>query len=247
MCCGHTSPQGAKKIIERRKKMARTDELIKKDVIDQLVRDGRVDASKVSVEVSNGAVTLRGNVPSYLSKSSAHVDAQEILGVTDVINQLVVKYPPTIPVPTDLEIENNIKNSLTANPDIDLIEMEVIVSSGRVTLKGTVDACWKKIHAEELVFTEPGVEEIENHLAVVPTGNITDKAIAEDIVASLESKAAVSADGVEVKVTDGDVMLTGSVPNWGIWKAAREAAFYTAGVRKVTNRLKVMGLGDDLG
>ena len=38
--------------------MARMDELIKQDIIDQLVRDDRVDASKVSVEVSNGTVTV---------------------------------------------------------------------------------------------------------------------------------------------------------------------------------------------
>jgi len=226
--------------------MVRTDELIKKDVIDQLIRDGRVDASKVNVEVNNGTATLRGNVPTYLSKSSAHADAQEILGVTRVINQLAIKYPPTIPVPTDLEIENDIKNRLATNPDIDLIDMEVIVSSGRVTLRGTVDAFWKKLHAEHLAFTEPGVEEVENLLAVVPTANITDKAIAEDIVDSLESKAAVNADDVEVKVTDGEVTLTGSVTSWSGWQAAGEAAFYTPGVIHVSNRLEITSL-EELG
>ena len=53
--------------------------------------------------------------------------------------------------------------------------MEVIVSAGRVTLRGTVDAYWKKNHAETLVADEPGVIFIENLLAVVPTGDIPRK------------------------------------------------------------------------
>jgi len=55
--------------------MAKTDELIKKDVIEQLVRDDRIDASNIHIEVSNGTVTLRGEVPTYFSKTSAFEDA----------------------------------------------------------------------------------------------------------------------------------------------------------------------------
>lgn len=222
--------------------MVRTDELIKQDVINQLVRDERVDASKVTVQVSYGTVILRFEVPSYFSKSSAYEDAMAILGVTEVNNELAVKYPPTITIPTDVEIEKSIKNRLAANVDIAPVDLEVIVSAGLVTLKGTVDSYWKKIHAEELVGTEPGVQEIENHLAVVPTANITDKVIAEDIVDSLESRAAVDADDVNVRVKEGQVTMTGAVPSWSARQAASEAAFYTAGVTDVTNHLTVTGV-----
>ncbi|MFO7783893.1 MAG: BON domain-containing protein [Thermodesulfobacteriota bacterium] len=67
--------------------MARTDERIKKDVVDELYWDDRVNASEVYVEVSNGTVTLRGEVPTYFSKTAAHDDALEILGVVSVRNQ----------------------------------------------------------------------------------------------------------------------------------------------------------------
>ena len=222
--------------------MARMDELIKKDVIDQLVRDDRVDASKVNVEVSNGTVTLRGEVPTYFSSSAAYENAMGILGVTNVRNQLVVTYPSTIPVPTDMEIQDSIRTRLAANPDVDLVDLDVSVSAGKVTLRGTVDAYWKKLHAEDIVAMEPGVVYIENHLAVVPTDDIVDKAVAEDIVDSLESKAAVDANEVNVRVKDGEVMLTGSVPSWSARMAAEEAALYTAGVRHVSNRVNVMGI-----
>ncbi|MFO7963120.1 MAG: BON domain-containing protein [Desulfobacterales bacterium] len=221
--------------------MARTDELIKKDIIDQMARDDRVNAAKVNVEVSNGTVTLRGEVPTYFARSAAYDDALGTLGVTYVRNQLLVTYPPSVSLPTDLEIEDNIREKISANPDLDLIDVDVNVSAGTVTLKGTVDAYWKKIHAENLVASEPGVILIENHLAVVPTDDIVDISIAEDIVDTLESRSAVDADDVNVRVRNGAVTLTGSVPSWSARKAAEEAAVYTAGVKDVINRIAILG------
>jgi hyperosmotically inducible protein len=55
--------------------MARTEEQIKRDVVDQLYWDNRVDASDVTVEVSNGTVTLRGTVPTYFASTAALNDA----------------------------------------------------------------------------------------------------------------------------------------------------------------------------
>lgn len=222
--------------------MARTDDLIKRDVVDQLVWDNRVDASKVSVEVSNGTVTLRGTVPSYLASLSAESDTFSVLGVTNLRNQLEVAYPATVPVPSDEDIENNIRTKLAASPDIDLIDMDVMVNAGVVTLKGTVDTYWKKIHAEYLIEMEPGVVRIENHLAVVPTENIVDQEIANDIVRSLEAKSTVDAEDVNVRVRDGVATLSGIVPTWNARRAAYESAMYTAGVVHVDNRLTVSGI-----
>jgi osmotically-inducible protein OsmY len=222
--------------------MAMADELIKKDVLAQLVRDSRVDTSKINVTVDNGTVTLKGEVPTYFEKICANEDAEGILGVTDVRNNLLVKYPPTRALPMDSEIKSSIRNRLAANPDLDLIDLDVTCTGGRVTLKGTVDAYWKKVHAENLVGHEPGVEMIENHLAVVPSHDILDKVIAEDIVASLESKSAVDADDVTVRVKEGNAILSGSVPSRTARRAAEEAALLTAGVKSVENKLTVRGL-----
>jgi osmotically-inducible protein OsmY len=70
--------------IKRGIKMARTEERIKQAVIDQLTWDDRTDESKITVERRDGTVTLRGEVPSYFSKTSAESDALSVLGVTDV-------------------------------------------------------------------------------------------------------------------------------------------------------------------
>jgi osmotically-inducible protein OsmY len=70
--------------------MARSDELIKKNIVDQMTRDDRVDASGISTEVSNGIVTLSGEVPTYYAKSAAHEVAVDTMGVLDEVDKLVM-------------------------------------------------------------------------------------------------------------------------------------------------------------
>ncbi|MFO7728099.1 MAG: BON domain-containing protein [Desulfonatronovibrio sp.] len=217
--------------------MALMDEQIKKNVVDELYWDNRVDASKVTVEVNNGRVTLQGEVPTYLASTAAYDDALRILGVIGVDNMLVVRYPVGVTTPTDVEILSEIEKKLARNPDIDILDMDITVDSGEVTLRGTVDAYWKKLHAEDLVASEPGVLIINNHLAIVPAKDVIDQDIAGDIVRSIEARAAVSADDVNVEVLNGHVILTGTVPTWAAREAAYEAAIFTAGVIDVENRI----------
>jgi len=219
--------------------MALMDEQIKKNVVDELYWDNRVDASNISVVVDDGKVTLKGEVPTYLASTAALDDTLKILGVLSVDNQLEVKFPVTTTIPADLEILNEIEKKLARNPDIDILDMEIQVVSGKVTLRGTVDAYWKKLYAEELVASEPGVLFINNHLAIVPVNDIIDQDIANDIVRSIESRAAVSADDVHVEVLNGHVRLSGSVPSWIAKRAAYEAALFTAGVVDVENNITI--------
>ncbi len=67
----------------------RSDERIKEDVNDRL-SDGSIDASNVDVKVQNGEVTLTGTVESRRIKFHAETIAEQVLGVTDVTNQLRV-------------------------------------------------------------------------------------------------------------------------------------------------------------
>ena len=220
----------------------RTDEVIKNSIVYELARDTRIDASKTEVLVENGRVTLSGEVPTLLGKSAATEDALSILGVTEVDNLMGVNYPATFTVPTDAEIKQNILSKLVASPDLDVLDLDVTVDAGVVTVKGTVDAYWKKTFVEDLVTFEAGVTFIENHVVVVPTDDVIDKVIAEDIVASLEERALVDADDIDVSVSDGEVELTGSVPNWAARQTAANAALYTAGIKMLDNNLVISGV-----
>lgn len=219
--------------------MKGSDEQIKKDVVDQVYWDGRVDASKVNVDVRDGVVDLKGKVPDYSAFHAAEEDAWSIPKVIGVNNLLVVEYPGRVNIPSDEEIKKNINNMLLLNSYIDEANIDVSVQEGIVKLEGTVDSLWKKIRVEEIAYDMRGVLEVTNELAVVPTKDIVDQVIAEDIVRALERNAFVDADSVDVEVKNGKVTLSGEVTDWTAYRVAIDTARNTAGVTGINNNLLI--------
>jgi len=219
--------------------MNRKDETIKKEVVDQLYWDNRVDADDVTVHVDNGVVTLKGTVPTHGARSSAVTDTWMIDGVTSVEDQIDVELAPTVEIPTDAEIRNNIQNILSWNTDIDVMDIDVSVEGGVVTLEGTVDEYWKKWKAVELVSDVSGVIDVLDEMTVVPTGSFIDKDIAETINDALDRNLYIDSEGITVEVEHGKVTLTGVVPTNFVRSKAGDIASYTAGVIDVHNNLVV--------
>ncbi|HYX31782.1 MAG TPA: BON domain-containing protein [Oligoflexus sp.] len=73
------------------KSYKRSDERLKDDIHEELIRHGRIDASDIEVEVKDGEVTLTGQVASRQDKRIAEELAEKVLGVHDVQNQLRVR------------------------------------------------------------------------------------------------------------------------------------------------------------
>jgi osmotically-inducible protein OsmY len=69
----------------------RSDDRIREDVNDNLTEDWGVDASNVTVTVSNGEVTLDGTVATRLQKRRAEDCAEDVSGVKNVQNNLRVQ------------------------------------------------------------------------------------------------------------------------------------------------------------
>jgi osmotically-inducible protein OsmY len=222
--------------------MDRRDEDIKKDVVDQLYWDNRVNAADVKVDVLNGQVTLTGSVPTLTARSNAIADAWMITGVKNVFDRLTVIYPSDFDLPTDAEIRENIENSLRWNVDIYSADINVLVEGGVATLKGTVDAYWKKWKAEDLASEVRGVTEVVNELAIVSTGRWLDRDIAIDIEDAMDRNPTIEGEDITVKVEDGKVILTGVVPSWYVRSQTENIANYTAGVVEVDNNLQVESL-----
>lgn len=219
--------------------MPRIDENIKRDVVDQLYWDNRVNAADVKVEVLNGIVALSGNVSTSNARYSAASDAWMIEGVTDVDNKIHVLYESGVNLPTDLQIKTQAESTLHWSEDIDSTDIQVSVSQGVVTLNGTVDSYWKKWEAERMISRNFGVTAVENHLAIVPTQSILDKDIAEDIERALDRNFYVDTEGVSVKVDRGIVTLTGEVSSTIARTQAEDVAMYTTGVMDVRNELRL--------
>jgi osmotically-inducible protein OsmY len=215
----------------------RNSEDIKKDVVDQLYWDGRVDASDVQVEVSGERVTLTGTVPSLGAREAADEDTWAIEGANAVDNQLAIKFPGAAP-PSDETLTAKLADTLLWHPDIDSSDITPSANAGWVSLKGSVGSYWQKMLAQELVSSLGGVVGVQNELAVVPTGDVTDQSIADAVVAALERNAYVDPDRINVEVEDGVVTLSGRVPDVMAYRAAYDAARYTVGVVNVSNNLK---------
>ena len=219
--------------------MPRIDENIKRDVVDQLYWDSRVNAADIKVAVFDGVVTLSGFVNTSNGRYSAASDTWMIEGVTDVNNDLRVIYKAEMNLPTDMQIKSQAENTLLWNEDIDSSKIEVSVSEGIVTLTGTVNSLWKKWEAEQTVYRNFGVISVENHLTIVPTTSIVDQDIAEDIENALDRNYYIDAEDISVRVDRGVVTLMGDVKSTFARTQAEEIALYTTGVMDVKNELRL--------
>lgn len=68
-----------------------SDELIAQDIEGALARSALVDPAAVDVTVSDGTVTLQGNVPSTQTRLAAYRAANRTAGVVNIRNQLMVR------------------------------------------------------------------------------------------------------------------------------------------------------------
>lgn len=209
-----------------------TDETIKKDVVGQLYWDSRIDASDISVNVDDGNVRLEGNVSGNRARIAAQEDAMSVVGVRSVTNELDVVYAADT-LPEDDKILTDIKSVLRTDPDIDSSSIEVYVQDGIATLKGEVASFWKKQTAEDDAWRVIGVVDVMNELAVVPTKKLSDADISKDIIAAYERNAYVEPHDIEVKIENGMVTLSGTVPSWQARAEAVDIARYTLGVLAV--------------
>ncbi len=209
-----------------------TDEYVKKRVVEQLYWDDRIDASDIEVKVNNNKVTLEGTVPSYRAKNAAFYDSAVVDGAFEVQNNLSVIYPLVTTV-ADTEVKADVENAIITDTDLNSTKIDVTALDGQVTLKGTVDAYWKKILAEDISSNVIGVKDVVNELAVVPTEKISDENIAHSVINALERNYFTKADAVDVKVKDGVVKLSGDTPSSVAKEATVDSALFTPGVTYV--------------
>lgn len=219
--------------------MPRNPEEIKKDILDELAWDTRVEAMGVRVNVSDRLVTLSGEVPTYVSRMMAEQDAKSIAGGLEVDNRLVVRLPNDKYAPSDKDIEEAVKNVLMWNPVIESAKLEIRVNKGVVNIEGTVDAFWKKMRAENLVSGIKGVLDIVNRITVVPTKNFLDESIAKGIERAISRTFAVDMKRINVKVEKGQVILTGMVNSRLASYIVESAARHSSGVKGVKNELVI--------
>jgi osmotically-inducible protein OsmY len=126
---------------------------------DVLVPDERVHTT-----VSDGVVTMEGNVEYRSQHDEAARAIRNLPGVRDVDNRIVVR--PAVPCPSNSTVREAIKGALERHADHATRRVQVEVSEGRVILTGEV-ATWAERQAVEGASRgTPGVWGVDNHLVV---------------------------------------------------------------------------------
>lgn len=219
--------------------MERSSEDIRKDIINQLKWDNRIDEKGIYVDVTDHKVVLSGFVYSHFQRSEAEMNCRTIPGVTAIENNLKIRRPEGVPSVEDKQIEWDIKSVLSLQSTFDRSNIEIAVNNGIVILSGSVDEFWKKSKAEEIVSDVPGVYEVINSLSVVPTGSPYDQSIAADILGAISRVGTIDLESINVEVDGGRVRIKGKVPDWQSYSATHNAAKYTTGVTDLTNELVI--------
>jgi osmotically-inducible protein OsmY len=216
-----------------------TADRMKEHIYRHIKWDNRLKGSQINIDYIGRTAVLSGTVPSLIAHEAAQRDAQNIPGVESVDNRLEVKFNHDHPNKTDQELEKDIQSILSCTADIDTRHIKVSVVDGIVTLKGTIDAYWKKDRMEDLASSVEGILEIKNEVRVLPVDRAPDISIKKDILLALERMEVKGLEKLNLEVKGGVVRISGSVPTWDTAFDVEDTARFTAGVKDVKNKLTV--------
>ncbi len=139
----------------------RTDADLAAAVLGALRWDAAIPAGKVEVTVSQGWVTLKGEVDHYFQKRDAEPAIERLSGVRGVSNLLTVK-----PQPAPQDLKSQIQKALVRHAQTDASRITVEVQGGEVILRGTVSSYAEKKAAEETACSASGVTEVHNRMII---------------------------------------------------------------------------------
>ena len=139
----------------------RTDDDIARAVVHGLEWDAFIPIDRLDVTVSQGWVTLKGDVEWQYQKQDAERVVRRIQGVKGVSNLITVK-PRVLPT----ELKQKIEEALIRSAKTDAQRIVVETQGSKVILKGTVRSWAEREEAEQVAWNAPGVTEVDNRIVI---------------------------------------------------------------------------------
>lgn len=143
---------------------ARTDTEIASAVRNSLEWDALVPNELITSTVSNGWVTLDGEVDYWRERVDAEDAIRRLAGVVGVINQITIR-KRTVDA---TELRDHIEFALERRADREANRLRIEVSDGAVDLWGRVHSWQEKRAVVGSIGHAPGVTQVRDHLRVDP-------------------------------------------------------------------------------
>ncbi|HVY25726.1 MAG TPA: BON domain-containing protein [Polyangiaceae bacterium] len=224
----------------------RQDADIRTDVVSRLRWDVLVNDEHIAVSVSDGKVTLRGEVASAAERRRAGIDAW-VLGVSDVDESAlrVAAWRPDLLrhelfAQSDEAIAKAIRDAASYDPRVSAADINPEVEASYVVLRGSVGSVSARRAAEELARNTVGVLFVENLLEVRPLESPPDPQLAEHVRQALSRNPYTHGLPIIVAVRAGTVTLRGTVDTAFERAEATTIAASIEGARDIDNQIGVV-------
>lgn len=223
------------------------DEQLARNIQMMFYYDPIVDGNEIKVTANSGSVTLKGIVDSWSERKLAENVAAAVNGVVSVNNNINIKYQEKRPTS---EIAADISGLLHYDVHVNEESIDVDVEDGIVYLSGIVGSLHEKskaindawvagvdsVNASDLVIDEDLARSKRKSIRFTqPTELEVLKAIERLFV--FDSR--INAEDINVKVSNGEAVLSGTVNNLRAKIAAEEDAMTVTGVTEVENQIEV--------
>ena len=141
----------------------RTDSDIAQAAVNALQWNTVVPAGRVSVTVSKGWITLKGNLDWQYQKDAAARAVRDLTGVLGVNNNIVVQ-----PQVKSADVRDKIEAAFKRSAEIDARRINVTATDGKVILSGNVRSWAERREAERAAWAAPGVTQVDDRLSITP-------------------------------------------------------------------------------
>ncbi|MDU6410390.1 MAG: molecular chaperone OsmY [Yersiniaceae bacterium] len=147
------------------------DSAVTAKVKSALVDDDAIKSTDISVDTTNGVVTLSGFVASQAEADKAVAAAKKVEGVKSVSDKLHVrdaKEQSAKAYAGDTATTGEVKAKLLADDIVPSRNVKVITTEGVVQLTGTVENKAQSDRAESVAKAVDGVKSVKNDLQIKP-------------------------------------------------------------------------------
>jgi osmotically-inducible protein OsmY len=197
---------------------------------------------------NDGVVTLTGTVSEASHKSLAQETVENLPGVKNVDNQLVIKGEQPAEN-SDGWLSMKVKGALLFNRNVSAVNTQVYVTDGVVTLKGQADSQAQKDLTGEYAKDIDGIKSVNNEMSIGQTVNkpdqpkdnkVDDASITAQVKMAFLTHHSTSAFKTGVETSNGIVTLSGNATSGAGKDMATKVASDINGVTSVVNNMTIV-------